>query len=71
MLVLVMLKNQTITYRKELLSTPQSAISVAPTVFFRLPSLMAADEPCTLSQPSLRGVIFLTLKKPNFVKKQA
>ena len=58
-------------YKKGLLSTHKYAIREVPTVFFRLPSLMAADEPCTLSQPSLRGVIFLTLKKPNFVKKQA
>ena len=34
-------------------STAQSAIREAPTVFFRLPRLMAADKPCPLLQPSL------------------
>jgi hypothetical protein len=35
------------------LSTQQSAISEAPTVFSRLPSSMAADKPCPQLQPSL------------------
>ena len=39
--------------KKGLLSTHQSAIREAPTVFSRLPSLMAADKPCPLLQPSL------------------
>ena len=38
--------------KRTLLSTHQSAIREAPTVFSRLPSLMAADKPCPL-QPSL------------------
>ena len=41
--------------KKGLLSTHQSAVKEAPTVFSRLPSLMAADKPCLLLQPSLRG----------------
>ena len=36
-----------------LISTHQSAIREAPTVFSRLPSLMEADKPCPLLQPSL------------------
>ena len=39
--------------KKGLLSTHQSAIREAPTVLSRLPSLMAADKPCPLLQPSL------------------
>ena len=58
-------EKQTITYedkklssavfstKKGLLSTHQSAIREAPTVFSRLPSLMAADKPCPQLQPSL------------------
>ena len=45
-------------YKKGLLSTLQSAIVEAPTVFSRLPSLMADDKPCPLLQPSLRGAEF-------------
>ena len=40
-------------YKKGLISTHQSAIREAPTVFSRLPSLMAADKPCPQLQPSL------------------
>ena len=39
--------------QKGLLSTHQSAIREAPTVFSRLPSLMAADKLCPQLQPSL------------------
>ena len=35
----------------------QSAIREAPMVFSRLPSLMAADKPCHLSQPSLSSSV--------------
>ena len=40
--------------KKGLLSTHQSKIREAPTGFSRLPSLMAADKPCPLLQPSLQ-----------------
>ena len=42
--------------KRTLLSTHQSAITEAPTVFSRLPSLMATDKPCPLLQPSLHLV---------------
>ena len=45
--------------KKGLLSTHQSAIRKAPTVFSRLLSLMAADKPCSQLQPSLKKPIVI------------
>ena len=75
MLVFFFVKKRTITYegkrlcsivfstKKELLSTNQSAVREAPTVLSKLPSLMAADKPCLLLQPSLHGFDFYDIKK--------
>ena len=69
MLVLFMKKNrlsplkakryvvQFVLQKKRLLSTHQSAIREAPTVFSRLPSLMAAAKPCPQLQHSLKGAL--------------
>ena len=48
-----MLCSAVFSTKKGLLSTHQSAIREAPTVFSRLPSLMAADKPFPQLQPSL------------------
>ena len=53
-------------YKKGLLSTHQSAIREAPTIFSRLPSLMAADKPCPLLQPSLPWDEFFHQSKKHF-----
>ena len=60
MLVFFCVEKRTITYEDKRLcsavfstSTHQSAIREAPTVFSRLPSLMAADKPCPQLQLSL------------------
>ena len=38
----------------------------ATTVFSRLPSLMAADKPCPLLQPSLPGSPLVAIAPPDF-----
>ena len=45
-----------VSTKNGLLSTHQSAIRESPMVFSRLPSLMAADKPCPLLQPSLAQI---------------
>ena len=54
-----MLCSAVFSTKKGLLSTYQSAIREAPTVFSGVPILMVADKPCPQLQPSLLNEILI------------